>query len=162
MIPAFVSRPNWAPPIIEHRLTELYQLMEDTGFSVQTVGKTQAALQSPFDEVLELMNQCRCSIVLGLPFIFVESARVKHNEPTKFNLSTEWNQIEATVSLMLGLPTMVLLHHTVAPRGIFDRGAANLFVTDFNVMERDWIEKLRLGLSTLRARVDASQETPPK
>ena len=155
MIPAFVSRPNWAPPVIEHKLADLYALIRETGFSVKTVGKTQAALQSPFDEVRDLMAQSKCAIVLGLPFIFVESARVKHTDPTRFNLSTEWNQIEATIALMMGLPTMVLLHNTVAPRGIFERGAANLFVTDFNVMERDWVEKLRLGLATLRSRVDA-------
>jgi hypothetical protein len=155
VIPVFVSRPNWTPPVIEYKLTDLYGLIQENGFSVKTVGKTQASLQSPFDEVRELMTQCRCAIVLGLPFIFIENGRIKHTDPTKFTLSTEWNQIEATVSLMLGLPTMVLLHHTVAPRGIFERGAANLFITDFDVMKRDWVEDLRLGLKTLRSRVDA-------
>jgi hypothetical protein len=43
-------------------------------------------------------------------------------------LPTEWNQIEATMSLMLDLPTLVLVHKTVAARGIFYRGAANVFV----------------------------------
>ncbi|MCZ8158837.1 MAG: hypothetical protein O9256_02995 [Rhizobiaceae bacterium] len=46
-------------------------MIRETGFSVKTVGKTQAALQSPFDEVRDLMAQSKCAIVLGLPFIFV-------------------------------------------------------------------------------------------
>ena len=155
MIKAFVSRPNWTPPIIESRLTKLYELIGENGFNVNTVGKTHAALQTPFDEMRSLMQQCRCSIVLGLPLIFVEQGRIKHTEPTKFTLSTEWNQIEATASLMLDLPTLVLLHNTVSPRGIFDRGAANLFIYEFNVMEPNWIDGIRPALAALRAKVDA-------
>ena len=46
MIEAFVSRPNWAPPDIESKLEALYQLLQDTGFKANTIGKSQAALRS--------------------------------------------------------------------------------------------------------------------
>ena len=69
-------------------------------------------------------------------------------------LPTEWNQIEATMSLMLDLPTLVLLHNTVASRGIFDRGAADVFVYEFNVQEPEWLQSIRPALSALKQAVE--------
>ncbi len=70
-------------------------------------------------------------------------------------LPTEWNQIEATMSLMLDLPTLVLLHNTVANRGIFDRGAANVFVHEFNVMDMHWLKGIRPALASLKSAIDS-------
>ena len=68
---------------------------------------------------------------------------------------TEWNQIETTMSLMLDLPTLVLLHKTVASRGVFDRGAANVFVYEFDVLESDWLQGVRPALRALQEEVGA-------
>jgi hypothetical protein len=156
VIETFVSRPNWAPPSIEARLAQFYQLLEDLGFKANTIGKSQAPLQSPFEDVRRLMKRCKCTIVLGLPQIFMHSGTVKH-EPISGHLTfaTEWNQIEATMSLMLELPTLVLLHKTVAARGIFDRGAANVFVYEFDAMAPDWLQGVRPGLASLKAAIDS-------
>lgn len=155
MIETFVSRPNWAPPIIEHKLADFYQLLADTGFKANTIGKSQAPLRSPFEDVQRLMKKCKCTIVLGLPQIFMHSGKVKH-EPIDQHLTlpTEWNQIEATMSLMLDLPTLVLLHKTVAARGIFDRGAANVFVYEFDSLDSSWLSAVRPALVSLKAAVD--------
>ncbi|MGZ8175853.1 hypothetical protein, partial [Methylobacter sp.] len=111
MIETFVSRPNWAPPVIEQKLIELYQLLEDTGFKANTIGKSQAPLMSPFEDVRRLMKKCKCTIVLGLPQVFMHTGSIKHEPITsRLTLPTEWNQIEATMSLMLDMPTLVLLH----------------------------------------------------
>lgn len=152
MIETFVSRPTWAPPAIEEKLSAFYQLLEDTGFKANTIGKSQTPLRSPFEDVRRLMRKCQCTIVLGLPQIFMHSGTVKQ-EPIQANLTlpTEWNQIEATMALMLDLPTLVLLHKTVASRGIFDRGAANVFVHGFDVMEADWVHEVRPALASLRS-----------
>ena len=102
------------------------------------------------------MQRCQCTIVLGLPHIFVQSGRIKHGDSEqKFTLATEWNQIEAAVALTLKMPTLALLHGTVEARGIFERGSADLFVHKFNVTERDWVESLKPALAALRAAVDA-------
>lgn len=151
MIETFVSRPNWAPPVIEHKLADFYQLLEDTGFKANTIGNSQAPLMSPFEDVRRLMKRCECTIVLGLPQIFMHTGSVKH-EPiaSKLTLPTEWNQIEATMSLMLDLPTLVLLHKTVAARGIFDRGAANVFVHEFDSLDSSWLVSIRPALNSLK------------
>ncbi len=151
MIETFISRPNWTPPIIEHKLKDFYQLLEDTGFNANTIGKNHIPLKTPFDDVKSLMTKCQCTIVLGLPQIFMKSGTIKHEEISEnLTLTTEWNQIEATMSIMLNLPTLVLLHKTVAARGIFDRGAANVFVHEFNSLDKDWISNLRPALNSLK------------
>lgn len=156
MIETFVSRPNWAPPVIEAKLAAFYQLMEDAGFKANTIGKSQAPLRSPFEDVRRLMKKCKCTIVLGLPQIFMHSGTVKHVPIVQhLTLPTEWNQIEATMSLMLDLPTLVLLHKTVASRGIFDRGAADVFVHEFDVLESQWLESIRPALASLKAAIDS-------
>lgn len=156
MIETFVSRPNWTPPLIEHKLNDLYQVLEDMGFRANTIGKSQAPLRSPFEDVRQLMKKCQCTIVLGLPQIFMHSGTVKHTPIDKhLTLPTEWNQIEATMSLMLDLPTLVLLHKTVASRGIFDRGAANVFVYEFDVLEQEWLQSLRPKLNSLMSAINS-------
>lgn len=156
MIETFVSRPNWAPPIIEHKLAEFYRLLEDTGFKANTIGKSQAPLMSPFEDVRRLLKKCKCTIILGLPQVFMHTGSVKHEPITShLTLPTEWNQIEAAMSLMLDLPTLVLLHKTVAARGIFDRGAANVFVHEFDSLNDSWLTSLRPALSSLKSAVSA-------
>jgi hypothetical protein len=154
VIETFVSRPNWAPPVIERNLEPFYRLLEDSGFKANTIGKSQVPLRSPFEDVRRLMQKCQCTIVLGLPQIFMHSGTVKlvHID-SNLNLPTEWNQIETTMSLMLDLPTLVLLHKNVTSRGIFERGAANVFVHAFDVMEANWLEDLRPALQSLKGAI---------
>jgi hypothetical protein len=156
MIDTFISRPNWAPPMIEKELELFYQLLDDQGFKAHTIGKTQTSLRTPFDDVRRLMSKCKCTIVLGLPQIFIDEGSIKHEPLTaKLMLPTEWNQIEATMSLMLELPTLVLLHKHVSSRGIFDRGAGNIFVHSFDSTEPNWVGSVRPGLAALKSEIGA-------
>ena len=56
---------------------------------------------------------------------------------------------------MLDIPTLVLLHKAVEPRGIFDRGAANVFVYEFDTANPGWLQELQPALATLKSEVDA-------
>jgi len=151
MIETFISRPNWVPIPIENRLKDFYQLLEDLGFRANTIGKSQVPLRSPFEDVRRLMARCECSIILGLPQIVVHTGSVKHEFiSAHLTLPTEWNHIEATMSLMLELPTLLLLHKTVASRGIFDRGAANVYVHEFDSQDNSWLAAIRPALHALK------------
>lgn len=155
MIEAFVSRPTWAPPVIEKKLISFYQLLEDQGFKANTIGKSQSPLRSPFEDVKRLMMKCQCTIVLGLPQIFMHSGTVKHVEiERQLNLPTEWNHIEAAMSLMLDLPTLMMVHKSVSTRGIFERGAANVFIYEFDSLSPDWLDKVRPALNALKDSVN--------
>ena len=153
MINVFISRPNWVPPVIKANLTEFYTLLDSMGFSPMTVGTNIVPMCSPFEEVRDLMRQCKCTVVLGTHQIIAGDVKIKGVAQERIILPTEWNQIEATMSLMLGLPTLVLLHEHVAARGIFERGAANLFVHAFSAGEKGWAMKLAPALAALKSKV---------
>lgn len=156
MISTFLSRPNWVPKHIESHLDKLYLKMAELGFEAKTIGKNVTSLASPFEEVVDLMNACECTIVLGIPQIRVKSGLVKDKEiEGSFALPSEWNQIEAAISIMLGRPTLMMLHKGVAQRGLFERGAANVFVYEFHTLGPKWVEDTVPKLLALKAKVRA-------
>jgi hypothetical protein len=154
MIKTFLSRPNWVPKHIDNHLEKLYLKMAELGFEANTIGKNVTSLASPFDEVVSLMKSCECTIVLGIPQIRVTAGTVKGVDVTNsFSLPTEWNQIEAAISIMLGKPTLMMVHRGVATRGLFERGAANVFVYEFHTMGPKWVEDTVPKLLALKSKV---------
>jgi hypothetical protein len=159
MIDVFVSRPNWIPSVLTKQLPEFYACLSDLGFNPKTIGNNVVPMASPFDEVLSLMRRCQCTIVLGLPQIFIDEGRIKTEKlSNRIALPTEWNQIEATASILLEKPTLMLLHKGVIGRGVFERGAANVFVHEFVPSPVGWSSSIIPSLDALKERVDAYQE----
>jgi hypothetical protein len=157
MIKTFLSRPNWVPKHIDGHLEKLYLKMADLDFKAHTIGKNVTSLASPFDEVVTLMKSCECTIVLGIPQIHIRTGEVKSESvTTAFSLPTEWNQIEAAISIMLGKPTLMMLHRGVKPRGLFERGAANVFVYEFHTLGPRWVDETVPRLLALKERVRPS------
>lgn len=156
VIDVFLSRPNWVPEHVEKQFSMFYPLLEEHGFRPRTIGKDVVPISTPFQHVVNLMNQCQCTIVLGLPQIRVNEGRLKGKEIERgFSLPTEWNQIEAAISIMLNKPTLMMLHKGVAPRGLFNRGAANVFVHEFHTIGPRWVKEIEPKLAALRESVQA-------
>ena len=156
MINTFLSRPSWVQPHVELQLKKFYLKLDELGFDAKTVGQNISSLASPFDEVVDLMNACECAIVLGFPQISVRSGRVKGVEiESPFSLASEWNQIEGAISIMLRIPTLMMLQKGVAARGLFERGSANIFVHQFHTLGPKWVEDAVPNLLALRAKVRA-------
>lgn len=153
MIDVFISRSNWIPKGVAPHIPEFYALLDQNGFRPQTVGTNVVPMNSPFEEVRTLMKRCRCTIVLGIHQITSDQATIKGKACGALVLPTEWNQIEATMSLMLELPTLVLIHKNVATRGIFERGAANLFVHQFSAQRKGWASSIAPALLGLKAKI---------
>ena len=59
VIETFVSRPTWAPPAIESELAGFYQLLEEKGFKANTIGTSQLAIRTPFEDVHRLIKRCQ-------------------------------------------------------------------------------------------------------
>jgi hypothetical protein len=155
-IDVFLSRPNWVPKHVQKHFESFYPLLAKYGFNPRTIGVNSVALASPFQDVVNLMNKCECTIVLGLPQIRVNAGTVKgKNIERSFSLPTEWNQIEAAISIMQKKPTLMMLHKGVAPRGLFDRGAANVFVHEFHTLGQKWLQEIEPKLLALRESVTA-------
>lgn len=135
IIDVFLSRPNWVQDHVKKQFSRFYSLLEEKGFRPRTIGKDVVPISTPFQHIVNLMKQCECTIVLGLPQIRVETGKVKGKDIEKgFSLPTKWNKIEAAISIMLNKPTLMMLHKGVAQRGLFDRGAADVFVHEFHTL----------------------------
>ena len=129
IIDVFLSRPNWVAERVEKQFGKFYSLLDEYAFNPITTGVNVIPISTPFQHVVESMNRCSCTIVLGLPQIIIKQGSIKGKVITdNFVLPTEWNQIEAAISIMLKKPTLMMLHKGVAERGLFERGAANVYV----------------------------------
>ena len=158
MIDVFLSRPNWVLPRIDSHLAQLYPQLTELGFNPRTVGTNVVSLSSPFDEVVDLMKKCQCTIVLGIPQIQVTAGKIKDKDIDKgFSLATEWNQIEAAISIMLNKPTLMMVHQGVAKRGLFEKGAANVFVHEFHTIGNHWVKGMLPKLQALKEKVQNIQ-----
>ena len=154
-IDVFLSRPNWVSDNTKKHFDRFYPLLTEYGFNPKTIGVNSVPIASPFQDVVSLMNQCECTIVLGLPQIHIETGKIKGKQINGKFLPTEWNQIEAAISIMLGRPTLMMLHKSVSPRGLFERGAANVFVHEFRLIGNKWLKEMGPKLLALRERVEA-------
>lgn len=157
MIDLFLSRPRWVKPHIDNHLKKLfYPLLKESGFNPLSIGVNVVPLATPFDDVVDLMKKCQCTIVLGFPQLRVTAGTLKGEDLAKsFSLPSEWNQIEAAISIMLNKPTLMMLPKGVAARGIFERGAANVFVHEFYAAGPRWVEGMVPKLLALRQKVNA-------
>ena len=161
MIKTFLSRPLWVQTHVANHLLKLDEKLHEMGFEVKTIGINATSFASPFEEVVGVLKTCQCAIILGLPFLRVRAGTLKDKEiETGFALPSEWNQIEAAISIMLGKPTLMMLHKGVAPRGLFDRGAANVFIHEFHTLGPKWVEDTVPKLRDLKAKVQAQPAVP--
>ena len=154
MIDVFLSRPTWVPPHIDKHLNKFYSLLDECGFDPHTIGVDVVPLSTPFEHVVELIRQCQCTIVLGFPQLNVTAGTLKGKDIEKrFSLPSEWHQVEAAISIMLNKPTLMMLAKPVAARGIFERGAAPVFVHDFYTAGPKWVERMIPMLKSLKEAV---------
>ncbi len=145
------------PEGIQQHMPLFYDHLSNLGFEPQTIGQNVVPMSSPFDEVVGLMSKCDCTIVLGTPQIIMDSGRIKDSvQSGAVRFSTEWNQIEGAISIMLRKPTLMLLHKGVMGRGIFERGAANVFVHEFYALNPAGIASIVPCLEALRDKVVVS------
>lgn len=158
MIRVFLSRPLWVKSHVANHLAMLDAKLAELDYEIITVGTSVTPFATPFEEVVESIKICDCAIILGLPFLRVNSGTLKDEEiGSSFGLASEWNQIEAAISIMLSKPTLMMLHRGVQPRGLFDRGAANVFVHEFHTLGPKWVEDTVPKLHDLKAKVLAQR-----
>ena len=134
----FLSQPNWFPPEYKRGLDNFVKFLRARDLDPRSIGITDQPTESPMDEVIQLMEQCSGSIVLGIPQIEVLQGRLKSNEiiPPLY-LGTEWNHIEAALAHSLGLPVLVI-HDARVVRGVFDPGAMNTFLHRVEFADESW------------------------
>ncbi|MGG7447257.1 hypothetical protein ACQ3G7_14410 [Kosakonia oryzendophytica] len=152
LMEVFISRPNWLPDQLKSALGKFDDMLPDLMMYGNTIGISQPCLQTPFDDIVELMTRCECVIIFALPQIYIKSGSIKENTVDDVVLPTEWNQIETAIALSLKKPTLVLLHKDVSARGLLERGAANVFIHTVDISNDDWPRSIKPVLEILKAR----------
>ncbi|MBW8035960.1 MAG: hypothetical protein FVQ79_10090 [Planctomycetes bacterium] len=134
----FLSRPNWVAEGYLQGLKNFIQLLHARGLDPRTIGVTDQPTMSPMDEVIKLMRKCEGAIILGFPQIRINEGLIK-DIPVKdpISLATEWNHIEAALAHTLNLP-ILLIHDSSVIRGVFDRGATNIFLYSVDFSNESW------------------------
>lgn len=138
MIDVFLSRPTWVPREFEEGLEGFLNLMKNLELNPRSLGTTDYPNKSPLDEVINLLDECKGVVILGLPQITVASGVIKEKTvASPLLLATEWNHIEAGLAYAKRLPLLVI-HHIGISRGIFDRGAINSFIYEVDLSRTNW------------------------
>jgi len=147
----FLSRPTWIPDSMRAGIDNLYDALTKCGLTPQTVGTNLPAIECPMNEVIALMKECAGTIVLGIPQVVAASCVIKESEALNVELGTEWNHIEAGLSLALQKPTLVIKHQSVI-RGVFDRGATASFLYEFDFVDPNWSVNIANQIQEFTAR----------
>src|SRR5690242_20696478 len=126
-IPVFLSRPNTMDPVYLPGLNQILRFMDGHKLDYRSIGTTVSPIGNPYQEMVDEMNACKGTIVLGIPQLEADAGKFKGLPLTApKTVPTEWNHIEGTLALSLKKPTIVISHLTVSG-GIFDRGAFPVF-----------------------------------
>ncbi len=135
----FISRPNWFEEKYKVGFDKFNSFLLNNNIIPRTLGISDYPNQSPLDEVIRIMKECKGIIVLGYPQINIKEGSIKGDKiNSTLNLATEWNHIEAALAYSLNLP-MLIFHDKNVGRGVFDRGTLNSFIHEVDLSNDSWI-----------------------
>ena len=78
MTDIFISRPTWVPDEFKKGLENFLSFLEEMDLNPRTLGSTDYPNESPLDEVISIMSECKGIIVLGYPQIFISKRNTEH------------------------------------------------------------------------------------
>jgi hypothetical protein len=142
----FVSKPNALDPRQAAFWRRLSTILAERGLAARTLGETDYPNSAPIEAVRRLLNECDGAIVLGLSQLEVEKGLLKRGTTSETDAAqtkwpTAWNQIEAAMAYILGLPMLIIREVGVAG-GVFDVGNTDRFIHQAEI-SADWLESQR-------------------
>lgn len=161
MTSIFLSVLTKVPDEYKDGYKNFLNLLKLQNLEPRTLGTTDFANKTPLDEVIELMYQCEGTIILGFPQMIVKEAEL-NGEKVKgdLHLATEWNHIEGSIAIAIGLPLLVIVDSTVST-GIFDKGVLNSFVYRKNLLEPTWSSSNEIAGAMTKWKTLLKQITKP-
>lgn len=137
----FISKPGFLNYQQQQYLNALLTRLEAEGINPQTLERTDYPQFGAIGEVQRLMSDCAGAVIVGFQQLEVRDGLWRPSTPEEKEVKdqyfpTPWNQIEAGMAMMLGLPILVLCQPGVNG-GIFDMSAGEHQVYRVPVDE-DW------------------------
>jgi len=163
MINIFISRPTWITEEFQEGLNGFLSFLDTHDIKPRTLGSTDYPTESPLDEVISIMDECKGVIVLGYPQIYVTKGKIKEVVNSDFLLPTEWNHIEAALAYIKKLP-LLIIHHKGIARGIFAHGAISKFIYERDLSKTNWFlsDNVKGALRKWKSSIKTSETISPR
>lgn len=161
----FLSRPTALTASQQGFCDSLDRTFKAHGLESHTVGAQDFTSRSPLGKVLEVMNSCDGACILGLVQMKAASVVLKPGTKQRRTLTdvvftSPWNQLEAGMALIRGLPLFVICEAKVSG-GIFDDGVADAYIHRLPTRDREgWLES-RAFLGSLEAWIETMRQATP-
>jgi hypothetical protein len=161
----FVSRPTVLTAGQERFCDALEHTFKANGLESHTVGTQDFTNRSPLAKVLEIMNSCDGACILGLVQVKAGDVVVKpgtkaRQKMTNAVFATPWNQLEAGMALIRGLPLFVVCEAGVGG-GVFDDGVADAYIHRLPARDRGrWLES-EAFVGSMKAWIDTMHRAIP-
>ena len=118
----FVSVGHCFRPEQDQFVTAIENHLREHGMRPRTLGRNEFDSGQPLQAVRRIMQESKGAVIIALERIRIERGAEKGQQPlTDVALATPWNQIEATMAYMLGLPMLVIKERAVKSEGMLDR-----------------------------------------
>ena len=123
-IRVFISKPGLLDYQQQQYVSSLQARLEAEGMTPQTLERTDYPQFGAISEIQRLMSGCVGAVIFGFKQLEVRDGLWRSSTPEEKHvkdqcLSTPWNQIEAGMAVMLGLPILVVCQRGVGG-GVFD------------------------------------------
>jgi hypothetical protein len=143
------------------------------GLTPHTLGRSDWSSAQPLQAIRELMERCSGAAVLAFERIHIDDGRDLGSEHPEVGLEgvglpTVWNQIEATMAHVLGLPLLVFAENGLRSEGLLESRydwmvqwvalePRTLQENPCMGMVRDWVQRVaEFDAKTAKARTSAN------
>ena len=114
----FISAGRNSKPEHEKFISEIEQFLRNNGFNPRAVGRNEFTASQPLKYIKQVMNECSGTVVIAFERIHLEQGYEKRGSDAEkplanVNISTVWNQIEASMAHVFGHPLLATVYTQV-------------------------------------------------
>ena len=123
----FISAGRNSKPEHEKFISEIEQFLRNNGLNPRAVGRNEFQNSQPLKSIKQVMNECSGTVVIAFERIHFEQGYEKRGSDAEkplsnVNISTVWNQIEASMAYVFGHPLLVIVENGVRSEGLLETG----------------------------------------
>jgi len=137
----FISIGSASTPLQAEAADTIFRAVETVGLSPRQMEKNEWSSEQPLRAIKRVINECDGAVVIAFSRYQFPSGTERKKVGEEEHLSdvrfpTVWNQIEAAMAYMRGLPLLVIAEHGLRDDGLLEgRYDWKVFWTDFRAEE---------------------------
>jgi len=174
-LPVFVSAPKSFLRRQEAFLGQVEEHLRSKDLEPITLGRSDYDMSAPLEAIRRLMNGCCGLMCIGFRRTYIlqgvdrPRSDLGEKEVSRSHvwLTSPYSQIEPAMAYQIGLPILLWREQGVLAEGLFDRGALDLDMPEFDLdkppvlTERQWYQPLDQWIDRVRS-VHRNRGIPPR